>query len=90
MTILGGVKLCCMKYCLPKDFTTGQRWVTRNYCCCCNAPYTKTKPQDDVMHIFAFENWLEGNQDVNYCQVKYNATEKKKREDAVNLKSLQN
>lgn len=31
------------------------------------------------MHIFAFEKWLEGNQDVNYCQVKYNATEKKRR-----------
>lgn len=40
------------------------------------------------MYMFAFDKWLEGNQDINYCQVKYNAPEK--REDTVDLKSLQN
>lgn len=63
--------------------------VTRNHCCCCHAPYTKTKPQNEVMSIFAFERWLEGNQNMNYRQVKYNATGEK-REDTINIKWRQN
>ena len=39
----------------------------------------KTKPQNEVMSIFAFERWLEGNQNMNYHQVKYNATGEKTR-----------
>jgi hypothetical protein len=33
--------------------------------------------------FFAFEKQLEGNQDTNYCQAKYNAPGEKK-EDTVN------
>lgn len=73
------MKLCFVQSYHPKDLTTGQRWSQEIIAAAVMLHYAKTKPQNEVMYIFAFEKCLEGNQDMNYCQVKYNATEKKEK-----------